>query len=294
MERDKDIDTEQDPVTAVGRKEEELTEHDLNRGRGGIDLAQQTGRMNRGGVAGNAQSLEAKKEEEEKFESAIRQLLLKMQEALDRRLEELDRLIAVNKAEIKELKKEIESTETLLAKQFGQDWREKLKRGDLDLNDRLIRQWLMQQQQLSDYLQRHEKLIKERGDLEKQIAEIEGSNLPDHLKLEKLGEILESGTSAGVHKVWQNSEMSEQVRQIAGITHTEDYARVATQESGGGMFAQFAGISFAGKAGIGEGIEAKAESIKSKFADAAEPSISETSEPTTSHIPIFKGPKVPG
>lgn len=292
MERDEDINTDKDPVTAVGRKEKELIEHDLNRARGGIDLAQQTGRMNRGGVAANAQSLEAKKEEDKKFESTMLQLLQQMQEALERRLEEFDRLIAGNNAKIEELKEEIETTETLLEKQFGRDWQEKLKKGELDANDPLLRQWLMQRQQLNDYLKRREKLIQQRDDLEKHIAEIEGSNLPDDLKLERMKEVLESGSSADVHKVWQDDKVSEQVREIAGIVHTEDYSRAASQESGSGTFAQFAGLSFAGRVDIGDGMEAKTESIKPKFAKAADLNSPEQPELIVTNTSAFKGPKL--
>lgn len=165
MERDKDIDTDNDPVTVVARKEKELTRLDLERARDGNDLAEQFGRQNIGPAIANKQILENKKKEDEKFERAVHQLLQQMREELERRLEELDRLIAENNAKIEELREEILTAETLLEKQFGEDWKEKLKRGDLDYDDPLLRQWLMQQQQLNNYLQRRETLIKERDNL---------------------------------------------------------------------------------------------------------------------------------
>lgn len=189
MDRDQDFKTDKDPVSAVTRKEKELTRLDLERARDGNDLAETFGRQNIGPAIANKQILENKKKEDEKFERAVRQLLQQMREELERRLEELDRQIAETNANIEELREELETTEALLKKQYGKDWQEKLKRGDLDPDDPLLRQWLMQQQQLKDYLERREKLIKERDELEKQIAEIEASNLPDHLKMEKMKEL---------------------------------------------------------------------------------------------------------
>ncbi len=294
MERNKDIDTDQDPVTAVARKEKELTRHDLERARDGNDLAETFGRQNIGPAIANKQILENKKKEDEKFESAVRQLLQQMREELERRLVELDRLIGETNAKIEVLRRELETTETLLEKQFGENWQEKLKRGELDPDDPLLRQWLMQQQQFKDYLERREKLVKERDDLERQITEIEGSNLPDHLKLERMKEVLESGASAGVQKVWQDEKMSEQVREVAAISHTDDYLRVESQESDSGPFQQFAGVSFATKAGFAEGIEAKTENIKLKFEKAAEPNTPDEAELIAAKVPVIKGPKIPG
>jgi vacuolar-type H+-ATPase subunit I/STV1 len=208
MEKDQDIKTDNDPVTAVSRKEKELARLDLERARDGNDLAETFGRQNIGPAIASKGILENKKKEDEKFERAVRQLLQQMREELERRLEELNTYIAEMNAKIEELREELETTETQLEKQFGKDWQEKLKRGDLDLDEPLLRQWLMQQQQLNEYLLRREKLIKERDELEKQISEIEASNLHDHLKLLRMEDILESGTSAGVHKVWQDERIS--------------------------------------------------------------------------------------
>jgi hypothetical protein len=294
MEKDRDNITENDPVTAVARKEKELTGHDLERARDGNDLGEKFGRQNIGSTVVNKSALESKKKEDEKFENALRQLLQQMQEELERRLEELDRLIADNNAKIEELREELVTIETRLEKQFGRDWQEKLKRGELDPNDPLLRQWLMQQQQLKDYQDRREKLINERDELEKHIAEIEGANLPDQQKLEKMRDVLEHSTSASVHKVWQDDTMSQQGQLIAGTVHTEDYSLATSQESGNGMFAQLTRVSFAGKAGISQGIEIKVESIKSKFGKAVEPGLSGQFEQTNEEIPTIKGPKLPG
>lgn len=291
MDKDHDINSDKDPVTAVERKEKELAAHDLERARGGNDLAEQFGRQNIGPTAANKQVLENKKKEDEKFEHAVRQLLQQMREELERRLKEFDRLIAESNAKIDELKEEIETTETLLEELFGKDWKEKLKKGELDANDPLLRQWLMQQQELKDYLERREKLIKERDELEKQITEIEGSNLPDHRKLDRIQEILERGTSAGVHKVWQSSEVIEQVREVAAHVHTDEYTRVESQEADSELFA---GVSFAAKAGIGDGTEASKESLRVKFAEVAAHTIAEEPRLEATAIPTFKGPKVPG
>jgi hypothetical protein len=58
------------------------------------------------------------------------------------------------------------------------------------------------------------------------------------------------------------------------------------------MLGQFAGVSFAEKAGFSEGVEAKAERIKPVFAKAAENNILEKPELLTTDIPVSKGPKV--
>ena len=291
MARDKDIITDSDPVTAVERREKELTGYDLERARDGNDLGEKFGRQNIGPSVGSKQSLEAKRKEDETFANVMRQLLQHMREELARQLQELDKRIAETEEKIEALREELVTTEMLLEKQFGKDWQEKLKRGDLDLNDPLLREWLMQQQQLKDYLERREELIHERDELEKQIAEIEGSDLSDHLKLEKLEEILESGTSAGVHKVWQSSAVSEQVREIAAHVHTDDYARVESQEADSELFG---GVSFAAKAGIDDGTEANTESLRSKFAQVAEHTKAQELDLAATAIPTFKGPKLPG
>lgn len=296
MEKDKDQDitSDKDPITAVARKEKELIAHDLERARDGNDLGEKFGRQNISSTTTSKVALESKKKEDEKCESIMRQLLQQMREELARRLEELDGRIAETNAKIEELRGELETTEALLKKQFGDDWLEKLKRGELDPNDPLLRQWLLQQQQLKDYLERRERLIQERNELERRIAEIEGSNLSDDFKLEKMKEILDGGTSAGVHKVWQRSEVSDQVRQLAANKHTEDYAQVAAEEFGNGLLVQFAGVSFAAKAGIGDSEGAITDTLRSKFAAAAEPGEVEKPELIASIIPTFKGPKVPG
>lgn len=290
MERDNDIDNGQDPVSAVARKEKELTRHDLERARDGNDLAETFGRQNIGPTAANKQLTETKKKEDEKFENAMRQLLQQMREELERRLEELDKQIAETNAKIEELREELETTEALLEKQFGKDWQEKLKRGDLDLNDPLLRQWLMQQQQLKDYLDRREKLIKEREELEKQVAEIEGSNLPDHLKLERMKDVLEQGTAPGVQEVWRDNEALKQAQEFASIVNTE---AGETLEIENNYFPGFENISASGSGDFDKGIEANAESIKLKFAKAAELSMPEKPEPLSTNASFLKPPKSP-
>lgn len=288
MEKDQDNNTDKDPVTAVARKEKELTQHDLERARGGNDLAETFGRQNIGPAVATKQAFETKKKEDEKFENAMRQLLQQMREELERRLEELDRHIAETNAKIEELREELETSETRLEKQFGKDWQEKLKRGELDPDDPLLRQWLMQQQQLKDYLERREKLIKERDELEKQVAEIEGSNLPDHLKLERMEEILEQGTSPAVQKVWRGHEASKQAQEIAGVLYSENELKVETVNS---LFPGFETVSVAGSGQFGRGIEAKVENIKSEFAKAAEPSVTDEQELVASNTSPFRGSK---
>lgn len=293
MARDKDIITDGDPVTAVARREKELTGHDLERARDGNDLGEKFGRQNIGPSVVSKQSLEDQKKENEKFANAMRQLLQQMREELARQLQELDKRIAETDEKIGALREELVTTEMLLEKQFGKDWQEKLKRGDLDINDPLLRQWLMQQQQLKDYLERREELIHERDELEKQIAEIEGADLSEHLKLEKMKEVLEQGTATGVQEVWRDTNATQQAQEIAGAVNTK-HIQTAESLEAGAMFAQIADVSFARKAGIGPGIESKVETITSKFEKAAEGVVSEKSEPVTEGLPTIKGPKTPG
>ena len=249
MARDKDINTDNDPLTAVERREKELTGYDLERARDGNDLGEKVGRQNIGPSVGSKQSLETKKKEDEKFENAMRQLLQQMREELARQLQELDKRIAETDGKIEALREELVTTEMLLAKQFGKDWQEKLKRGDLDLNDPLLRQWLMQQQQLKDYLDRREELIQERDDLEKQIVEIESADLSDHLKLEKMKEVLEQGTAPGVQEVWRNNQSSEQVQVITGLINTNVGERLETENN---FFPGFESLSVSGSGDFGK------------------------------------------
>lgn len=293
MDRDQDINPDKDPVTAVARKEKELTAHDLERARDGTDLGEKFGRQNISSTTASKVGLESKKKEDEKFENAMRQLLQQMREELARRLEELDRRIAETNAKIEELREELETTEDLLKKQFGNDWLEKLKRGELDPNDPILRQWLMRQQELKDYLERRETLIKERDELEKQVAEIEGSNLPDDLKLEKMKEVLEQGTAPGVQEVWRDNEVSTESQEIAGTVNSEHIRTIETLETSA-MFSQIAGVSFADEAGIGAGIESRIEGITSKFEKAARLESAENLKPVATSIHSIKGPKSPG
>lgn len=290
MARDKDINIDNDPVTAVARREKELNGHDLELARDGNDLGEKFGRQNIGPSVVSKQSLEAKKKEDDKFENAMRQLLQQMREELARQLQELDKRIAETDEKIEALRRELETTETLLAKRFGMDWQEKLKRGDLDLNDPLLRQWLMQQQQLKDYLERREELIQERDDLEKHIAEIESADLSDHLKLEKMREVLEQGTAPGVQEVWRNNQSSEQVQVITGLINTSVGERLETENN---FFPGFESLSVSGSGDFGKGLGAGVENIKSKFATAAELRMTEKLEPVVSNAPASKPPKPP-
>ncbi len=291
MGSDKDSNTDTDAVTAVARKEKELTGQDLERARDGNDLSEKFGRQNISSTTSSTIAVEAKKKEDEKFESAMRLLLQQTREELERRLEQLNEHIAETNAKIEELREELQTTETLLEKQFGKDWREKLKRGDLDLDDPLLRQWLMQEHQLKDYLERREKLIKERDELENQVAEIERSRLPDHLKIEKMKEVLEQGSPSGVQEVWRDNLLSEQVQEITGLINTDAGERL---ESVNNIFPGFESLSVSGSGEFGKGIDAKIENIKSKFANASELSLTEDIEPVASNIPASKSPKPSG
>lgn len=64
MDRDQDTNTDKDPVSAVTRKERELTRLDLERARDGNDLAETFGRQNIGSATASKRILESKKKEE--------------------------------------------------------------------------------------------------------------------------------------------------------------------------------------------------------------------------------------
>src|SRR5689334_14262674 len=92
-DRDQDINTDNDPVTSVARKEKELTALDLERARDGSDMGEKFGRQNINSTTASKVVLESKKKDDEKFEHALRQLLQQMREELERRLQELDKQI---------------------------------------------------------------------------------------------------------------------------------------------------------------------------------------------------------
>lgn len=286
MEKDTDSTPDNDPVTAVSRKERALLRQDLERARGGDDLAEQFGRQNIGPAISSKQVLENKKKEDEKFENAMRQLLQQMREELARRLEKLDQHIAAANAKIEELREELETTERLLERQFGENWQEKLKRGEIDPGDPLLRQWLMQQEQLKDYLERRKELISERDDLEKQIKEIEGSGLSDDQKLDKMKAILDRGTSAGVQEIWRDTNASPQVQDMAAVVYTEDEISVESENT---VFPGAASVSAAGDNQFSKGLEANREILKSQFTKAADPGRQEEKEFVASNTSPVKG-----
>ena len=69
--------------------------------------------------------------------------------------------------------------------------------------------------------------------VERREKELNGHDLERAREGDDLGEKVgrQSGTSEGVHKVWQSSAVSERVREIAAHVHTNDYARVPRLES---------------------------------------------------------------
>lgn len=139
--------------------------------------------------------------------------------------------------------------------------------------------------------ERREELIQERDDLEKHIAEIESADLSDHLKLEKMREVLEQGTAPGVQEVWRNNQSSEQVQVITGLINTNVGERLETENN---FFPGFESLSVSGSGDFGKGLGAGVENIKSKFATAAELRMTEKLKPVVSNAPASKPPKPPG
>ncbi len=182
--------------------------------------------------------------------------------------------------------RQLPATERLLEKQFGKDWQEKLKRDELDPDDPLLRQWLMQQEQLKGYLERRKELIQERDELEKRINEIEGSGLSDDQKLEKMKEMLERGTSAGIQEVWRDTNASPQVQDMAAVVYTEDEISVESENT---VFPGVASVPAAGESQFGKGLEANREILKPQFARAADPGSQEEKELVVSPTSPVKG-----
>ncbi|GJL84481.1 MAG: hypothetical protein DHS20C02_02560 [Micavibrio sp.] len=129
---------------ASGAFEKEQVIKDKNRARGDISLTEKTGRIERG--AATTVSLRGVKEKEERF----RKLLNAALRALQKELAEVRAQISRLEGEIKELEKDISETEKGLEEKYGPDWKQKLKKGELDVNDPLVVQYLLQQQTLAD------------------------------------------------------------------------------------------------------------------------------------------------
>jgi hypothetical protein len=136
-------DNENDQVDDEARKEKGRVEADLMREALGrkSDI-----RLERGSKPYKATFIAGEKKKKEE-ESKTRETLKRAQEALDRHLEELHRQIAELSRKIEKLEKEIETTEDRLENKFGKDWKERLKKGELDAADGDVHKYRQQQEQ---------------------------------------------------------------------------------------------------------------------------------------------------
>ena len=130
---------------------------------------------------------------------ALNQVMKQLQQQLadlDRQIGDLKNKIAKFETEIEELDQDIEKTEQELAEAFGPDWKEKIKRGELDMTHPLIQQWMMQNQEREQKQTQKSEHERERDKLETKRAEIEGQleTLHEERKLaQRDGDDLEAG-----------------------------------------------------------------------------------------------------
>lgn len=280
-----------DQVDKITRDEKARIDSDLLNGSlGDRDIQASRSRTNRGrSILVRNEILQKQKE---KDEDARREAFKRAQEALEEHLRALE----------KELDRLYESMRAL------DELEDLIRAGKFDRNDS-HHQSLLQKTGMSadeasgpDALRKTEKLkeiykerIKEiqeeREHLKEGKNKIIQSDLPDYVKTQKVQELLSQTTSAGVFGFWLDKESAGQTRQEASTVYSETEINIES-ETAGQTFAQFAGASVAAKAGIGEGIESKAENIKSEFSKAAELGTSERSDDPVPLDMGFKGPKL--
>lgn len=286
-------DNETDQVDDEARKERERVETDLRRAVFGSDTSKNNSRLSRSPKTEKAILIadEKKKKEEE---SRTRETLKRAQEALEEHLRALDE-------ELERLRKSLRDLDEL---------EDLIKAGKFDKNDshhqELLRSTGMSVDdvQAPDALTRTEKQreafrerVKEIEEKKEYIkegsAKINQSDLPDHVKAQKIRELVSHGTVAGAQHVWRDEEASEQVRNAVNTFCVEEEFGVESQNQNE-MFSQFVGTSFATKAGIGEGIEGKADNIRLEFSKAVKQDVPESFELLDIGKPVLRGPKLPG
>ncbi|MCA9466315.1 MAG: hypothetical protein KC643_12855 [Nitrospira sp.] len=253
------IDPEKDPLTHSARKEKELVERDLNRARGGIDLAERTGRMNRGQAAQNEQNFQAQKEKE-KHEKAMQAAMKQAQKDLEQRMEELaQELDKVNKVlgafdKLEDLIKngkfdKDNAAHLLLLQQTGVTLEEVEGPGALEKT----------KEKRQPFEERRKEIIKEAEGLVKEAAD---NNYSSNAIAEFAQKIAQTDREIS-YEVAANQKAPEILKTIAANTRTEDHKQ---QEL---SFSSFA----SGLGDLGEGIKPNDDNLNlgTAFAKAAAP-----------------------
>ncbi len=276
------INPEKDEVNKVTRAAQEQEQNTLRLGQKGGTTEQSNGVMNRAqDLIAETVNLENKKEKEER---AMRSALKQVQQLLEQQLEELNKQIAALTEKIEVLEEEISETEKTLQEEFGPDWKEKFKKGEVDSNHPLYMQWLMQQQQLSELQQLRDKLGKKVEDLSASNEKIDNDQtLSGQEKLEKKHKLLveakettlwsaraiekiEGPNSSGVPLNESSSPLQEKLQEGAVVEGDAAVGQeIRAAESSGFASSNFLAMSMKGEGTYGEGIGKEGLSSKDTF-----------------------------
>lgn len=283
------IDPKDDPITESARKEKELVERDLNRARGGIDLSQRTGRMNRGQAAGNEQNFQAQKEKE-KYEKAMQKAISQAQKDLEQRMEELaQELDKVNKVlgafdKLEDLIKngkfdKDNAAHLLLLQQTGVTLEEVEGPGGLEKT----------KEKRKPFEERREEIIKEAEGLVQEAANHNYSSTA----ITEFKEKLEQEEGAVSYAIAANLEAPEELKAAAIQVNTQDQEITGVSQNENSFFGAFSATSVAKIAVPDEGIKSKKEKIElgATFAKAVN---ADTAPELTGVEAVlnFNGPKV--
>lgn len=285
-------DNENDQVDDEARKEKERVETDLRRAVFGSDTNKNNSRLSRSLKTEKAILIadEKKKKEEE---SRTRETLKRAQEALEEHLRALDE-------ELERLRKALRDLDEL---------EDLIKAGKFDKNDNhhqeLLRSTGMSvddvqapdaltrtEERRKTFEERRKEVLKEKEYLKEGGAKILQSDVPDHVKLQEMQELLSHGTSVGVEFLWKDRGASEGVRKVAGDLNTA-YGLEFQSQQAEMSFPEFSGASVSGNGNFGKGIESKMEDIQKLFASAATFPVPKVMEGETVQNPSLKGPKLP-
>ena len=296
-------------LNASKRKEDAQIESDLYAAMTGEDLEATRGRHNRGHARKG--ETERRRKEQEEFDTAYRAAIRRAEQLIDQINKRIDdytkfiRQFEQDAAELTQARQRLEDGESLEAVLKDKALRQKLEEYErrtghkIDWNDRqAVEEAILEEEQFrvheaDRYRERIQELEQDKAEIEKVLGEVEHSDLSADQALKRMREIAARETPASVQQVWRDKELSGQVKEMAGGVYSKAELGIESQTTDG-MFAQFAGASFSGKAGIGEGMEARAKAITPKFAGAVEANAQEEPDPAAVDTPTVKGPKVPG
>ncbi|HBR68836.1 MAG TPA: hypothetical protein DEA55_05615 [Rhodospirillaceae bacterium] len=302
-------DNENNQVDDEAGKERKRVEDDLRRAVFGSDTAENNSRLRRSPEIFKA-ILIADEKKRKKDESERREAFKRAQELIDRINEQITeynkriREFEKDAAELAWARKRLEKGDSLKDVLKDKDILKLLddyqrRTGSMiDMNDRdAVKEALRMEQeyrlrQAEEWRERVRELEKGRERIEKALADGR-PDLLDHVDMQKMEDRLAQGTSASVQDVWRDQDASEEIKEIAGIVNTDKINEVVSTGTGS-SFMQFAGSSFAAKAGIGEGMETKIDNIKFKFAKAVELDTPKTPEVVATNNLDYSGPKLPG